>query len=886
MLRSADMSYVTLNVPDDEAGIAIQKVATKFRKLHMIDISLDDDETVQRAKRTKLKMADLTMMERKLDEFESLMAKYDIEMTVEADEDFDPIGVAPGQNRNLAEEMKQWFRGKSNCDERDLNGNINAIKRLEIQINELDEKIEVLEFAKGFPSLYEKKTGGAGYQTELADVESGEKKTSSADREGYKVIWGTIPTHMKSGFKRTLARVSRFNAVPYFSGDEIRLLDKGGSNELISKVPFYVVTVGKYISSAFTERLAQYMNIVTVEVPSSKLRVSEALEKYRKDRSDMMLVLKTSKAALRKTLRKFASSETKEGQTFCPIKLWQSALRQEKAILDATLKIRWQRNFVEMAGWVPSDDVGTLIQIVNSELSGRSNVSVRSAPGPNKGDHGEISSPPTYFPTNSFTEQFQSIVDTYGIATYKEINPGLFTIVTFPFLFGVMYGDIGHGGFMALMGGYLVANGAKHEEMIRKGKLGELLSGMHEARYVLFFMGLFGFYCGSIYNDLFSVPLSIFSTRWDNKGYWQGSPGGGDDQYPYGVDPSWYGTTNQLQFMNSLKMKLSVILGVTQMTFGIALGALNHIYEGDYLGLIFEWVPRMLFMCCTFGYMIGIIIYKWCVNWENRNVAPPSLIQTMIKMFLAPGIVEEENELYDGQAEVQLYLILIAIASVPIMLFAKPLIKHFCCHGGRGGGRNSNDGYGEFGVHGGATELKSVVTSTNEKTGLVGNSSSNTNRGYGSLDDDERDHKQQHGSTSSHHDDGDDDDDEHGGIGEIMIHQGIHTIEFVLGCVSNTASYLRLWALSLAHAELAEVFWSKLIMGLGLESGAGALGLVIGFAAWFSATFAVLICMDTMECVLHALRLHWVEFQNKFYRAEGYKFVALDFLSKEFVSGE
>mmetsp|Transcript_31946 Transcript_31946/g.54106 ORF Transcript_31946/g.54106 Transcript_31946/m.54106 type:complete len:120 (+) Transcript_31946:2641-3000(+) len=119
-----------------------------------------------------------------------------------------------------------------------------------------------------------------------------------------------------------------------------------------------------------------------------------------------------------------------------------------------------------------------------------------------------------------------------------------------------------------------------------------------------------------------------------------------------------------------------------------------------------------------------------------------------------------------------------------------------------------------------------------------------------------------------------------------MIHQGIHTIEFVLGCVSNTASYLRLWALSLAHAELAEVFWSKLIMGLGLESGAGALGLVIGFAAWFSATFAVLICMDTMECVLHALRLHWVEFQNKFYRAEGYKFVALDFLSKEFVSGE
>mmetsp|Transcript_38474 Transcript_38474/g.86676 ORF Transcript_38474/g.86676 Transcript_38474/m.86676 type:complete len:258 (+) Transcript_38474:1383-2156(+) len=126
--------------------------------------------------------------------------------------------------------------------------------------------------------------------------------------------------------------------------------------------------------------------------------------------------------------------------------------------------------------------------------------------------------------------------------------------------------------------------------------------------------------------------------------------------------------------------------------------------------------------------------------------------------------------------------------------------------------------------------------------------------------------------THSAHDD-DDDDEEHN-FGEIIIHQAIETIEFVLGMVSNTASYLRLWALSLAHSELATVFWEKAMLS---TLNMNWFATFIGYGVFAGTTFGVLLMMDVLECFLHALRLHWVEFQNKFFHADGIRFAPYSF---------
>lgn len=126
--------------------------------------------------------------------------------------------------------------------------------------------------------------------------------------------------------------------------------------------------------------------------------------------------------------------------------------------------------------------------------------------------------------------------------------------------------------------------------------------------------------------------------------------------------------------------------------------------------------------------------------------------------------------------------------------------------------------------------------------------------------------------THSAHDD-EDDDEEHN-FGEIIIHQAIETIEFVLGMVSNTASYLRLWALSLAHSELATVFWEKAMLS---TLNINWFATFIGYGVFAGTTFGVLLMMDVLECFLHALRLHWVEFQNKFFHADGIRFAPYSF---------
>uniref|UniRef100_A0A7N8YBM4 V-type proton ATPase subunit a n=1 Tax=Mastacembelus armatus TaxID=205130 RepID=A0A7N8YBM4_9TELE len=449
--------------------------------------------------------------------------------------------------------------------------------------------------------------------------------------------------------------------------------------------------------------------------------------------------------------------------------------------------------------------------------------------------------PPTLLRTNKFTSGFQSIVEAYGVGDYREVSPAPYTIITFPFLFAVMFGDLGHGMVMSLFALWMVLTEKKQK---KKRSNNEIWTTFFNGRYIILMMGLFSVYTGLIYNDCFSKSVNIFGSAWSVKAMFTNQQwtnktlrtnalltldpnisGVFSGPYPFGIDPIWNMAVNRLSFLNSYKMKMSVVVGVIHMSFGVVLSVFNHLHFRQKCNVYLLFLPELLFLLSLFGYLVFMIFYKWLAFGARDSSRAPSILIHFINMFVMQG--KDITPLYPGQTGLQIFLVVIAMLSVPVLLLGKPIYLYWLFRGGKG--------------------LRRRRVSVKPKEGL-----------------DEMTIRE---ALPKEFD-----------FADVLLHQAIHTIEYCLGCISNTASYLRLWALSLAHAQLSEVLWGMVMhLGLRITTRVGVVFLVPVFGLFAALTVSILLVMEGLSAFLHALRLHWVEFQNKFYHGTGVKFVPFDF---------
>nr|XP_042130482.1 V-type proton ATPase 116 kDa subunit a [Peromyscus maniculatus bairdii] len=607
---------------------------------------------------------------------------------------------------------------------------------------------------------------------------------------------GVIHRERMASFERLLWRVCRGNVYLKFSEMDT-LLEDPVTKEEIKKNIFIIFYQGEQLRLKI-KKICDGFRATIYPCPEPAAERKEMLASVNVRLEDLITVITQTDSHRQRLLQEAATNWHS----------WVIKVQKMKAVYHVlnmcNIDVTQQCIIAEI--WFPVADTKHIKRALEQgmELSGSSMVPIMT-------EVETKTDPPTFNRTNKFTAGFQNIVDAYGVSSYREINPGVTMLIWNTFFNG---------------------------------------------RYLILLMGVFSIYTGLIYNDCFSKSFNIFGSSWSvqpmfRNGTWNAHvmeksqylqldpaiPGVySGNPYPFGIDPIWNLASNKLTFLNSYKMKMSVILGIIQMTFGVILSLFNHIYFRRTLNIILQFIPEMIFMLSLFGYLVFMIIFKWCRYDAHTSQKAPSILIHFISMFLF-DYDDSNAPLYSHQQEVQTFFVIIALVSVPWMLLIKPFILR---------AQHQKSQLQSFTIHEDDIEGGHSSTSAQKKTSGA------------------------HGTKDGH--------EEEFNFGDIFVHQAIHTIEYCLGCISNTASYLRLWALSLAHAELSEVLWTMVMnIGLRLRGWGGLIGVFIIFAVFAVLTVAILLIMEGLSAFLHALRLHWVEFQNKFYEGAGSKFSPFSF---------
>ena len=649
-------------------------------------------------------------------------------------------------------------------------------------------------------------------QNILKSAENDQKKAiliDDYDVSELNFISGIIRAEDDMRMKRMIFRASRGRALPTFF--DLTVEDKLTHQKIEKKI--FTIFVQGGAQNFLANKIIQICDIFGASrftIPKREDLQNE-INNIQQEIYEKKEYLKTVETSI----KEFFKDKIGENELPGKYDMYKLYFLQEKLLFSNLNKCKLHKDLLDGEVWIPEEKLELVQEAINKI----------SSKNPNKltavlSDFDELEStkPPTYLKVNDFTMPFQMIVSEYGVPRYREVNPGLFTIITFPFMFGVMFGDIGHGSLILIVSIWLCL---KKDEILKTMPDFKMLV---KTRYFFLMCGFFAFFNGWIYDDFFATPLGIFGTCYENK---MGDDGKmiaerkGDCVYPIGLDPKWYAATNELAFLNSFKMKMSVIIGVLQMILGLFLKGMNGIYFADYIDFFFEFIPQLIFMCLLFGYMCLMIYIKWGTDWSDDTSKAPSIISQLLLIFLNMGSTGPDNfktplfhrEDYHFQETFQFNALIISVICIPVMLLVKPTVDYFKLP--------KDDG---------------IENKGNQVT-----------------------------------------------ITDLAVNQIIETIEYVLGTVSHTASYLRLWALSLAHAQLAKVFFEITLLGF-IQSGS-IFGMIGGFFLLANITIGVLMGMDLLECSLHTLRLHWVEFQSKFYKADGYPFTPYSFkyINEEFL---
>jgi V/A-type H+-transporting ATPase subunit I len=244
------------------------------------------------------------------------------------------------------------------------------------------------------------------------------------DLSGYeelKVLVGTLPGGEVEGVAEDLERVGKetfFHAVPLDKKDAVMLVlfFREDENEVIR-----VLRIHRY------EEFHISPSLRGMELREAASHLREGFSSIEKEETDLL-----------RRLERIAEAE--EGGLL----QWKELLQVEKYLDESHQYFGKTAKTYVLCGWVPEDRVGEVLEIVRDASEGYAVVSVED---PEERDH-----PPTLLRNPAPARPLELLTDTYGSPSYHETDPTSLMALTFPLLFGLMFGDIGQGALMILLG--------------------------------------------------------------------------------------------------------------------------------------------------------------------------------------------------------------------------------------------------------------------------------------------------------------------------------------------------------------------------------------------------------------------------------------------------
>ena len=264
------------------------------------------------------------------------------------------------------------------------------------------------------------------------------------------------------------------------------------------------------------------------------------------------------------------------GKAGGPLADIERAVSLENRLGEAERGLAGTETAVLISGWAPASEVPALERGLSEVTGGR--CAARTSP-----PSGEV---PVLLRPPRLLRPFAALVAVYGLPRYGEVEPTVFAAVSFLFMFGMMFGDAGHGAVLCLAGLWLAKNRAKK---------------MRDAGKVIIYCGLSSAAFGLVYGSFFGLPAFKKYALWRD---------------PLEGDPL-------------VLLKAAVITGIVVISAGVVLNIINKFRAGDRLGAALD----------RFG-AAGLAFY-WCGLLWAAGLAGPRAMLPPAALALACWILKE-----------------------------------------------------------------------------------------------------------------------------------------------------------------------------------------------------------------------------------------------------